>query len=305
MAVLIVGSIALDSVKTPFGEAEEVLGGSATYASYAASFFTTPYLVGVVGKDFPEKHIELLRGKSIDLKGLMVEEGKTFRWKGYYDFDLNSAKTLSTCLNVFQNFRPRLPEEYRKIKNVFLGNIDPDVQLEVIDQVESPELVVGDTMNFWISNKKEALLKVLKKINVLVINDAEARQLSEEPNLIKAGKNLLSFGPEYIIIKKGEHGALLFSDSVFFSLPAYPLESLYDPTGAGDSFAGGFIGYLSGIDNFNGSEFKKALVYGSVVASFDVEDFSLNRLVKLNKEDIDRRYKEFVNISHFENFKRD
>jgi len=305
MAVLVVGSIALDSVKTPFGEVEEVLGGSATYASYAASFFTTPYLVGVVGNDFPEKHINLLQEKSIDLRGLDIIEGKTFRWKGYYDFDLNTAKTLSTCLNVFKEFHARIPDEYRKIKNVFLGNIDPEVQLEVLKQVENPELVVGDTMNFWINNKKDELLKVLKKLNVLVINDAEARQLSEESSLIKAGKKLLSLGPDYIIIKKGEHGALLFSDSEFFSIPAYPLEALYDPTGAGDTFAGGFVGYLASKDDFNGGEFKKALVYGSVLASFNVEDFSLNRLTRLSKEEIVQRYNEFVAISHFENFTRD
>ena len=303
MAVLVVGSIALDSVKTPFGEVKEVLGGSATYASYAASFFCLPHLVGIVGNDFPEEYINLLKEKPIDIKGLKIIEGETFRWEGYYDFDLNTANTVKTELNVFENFRPRIPAEYRKIKYIFLGNIDPELQLEVLEQVDKPELVIGDTMNFWITNKRRALEKLLKKLNVLVINDAEARQLSEEPNLIKAGKKLLSSGPEYVIIKKGEHGASLFSKTGFFSLPAYPLECLNDPTGAGDSFAGGFLGYLAGVKKISQNQFKKALVYGSVMASFSVEDFSLNRLRRLHQDEITQRYNEFVAISHFENFK--
>jgi len=303
MAILVVGSIALDSVKTPFGRVKEVLGGSATYSSYAASFFNPSYLVGVVGNDFPEEHLNLLREKSIDLKGIQIKEGKTFRWKGSYDFDLNAANTISTDLNVFENFHPQIPAEYCHLKYVFLANIDPELQLEVLKQVKNPKLVIGDTMNFWIEHKKEILLEVLKKINVLVLNDSEARELTKEPNLIKAGRKLLCLGPEYIIIKKGEHGAILLSQSTYFATPAYPLESLYDPTGAGDTFAGGFLGYLAGVKKIDESQLKKAVVYGSVMASFTVEDFSLNRLRKLSKDEITRRYIEFIGISHFEDFK--
>ncbi|MBI2075969.1 MAG: sugar kinase [Candidatus Aenigmarchaeota archaeon] len=295
--IVIVGSVALDSVKTPFGAVSDALGGAASYAAFAASFFSRPGIVGVVGDDFPEEHIELLRSRDISTAGIKTSNGKTFRWSGYYEYDMNQAHTTETQLNVFENFSPELPEDYKKSKNLFLANIDPALQLTVLSQM-NPKLVVADTMNYWIEKKREQLMEVIKKSNVFLLNDSEARELLKTTNLISAGRKMLSLGPDAVIIKKGEDGALLLTDSKIFSLPGYPLENVRDPTGAGDSFAGAFIGYLSK-NGFDESSVRKAIVYGSAVASFNVEDFSLNRLKKITMNDIEARYSEFEAMVRF------
>jgi sugar/nucleoside kinase (ribokinase family) len=298
--VLIVGSVALDNVKTPFGEVEDALGGAAVYSSIAATYFAPVRLVGVVGDDFPEKHIQFLASRRVDLAGMQKVPGKTFRWSGYYEFDLNQAHTLDTKLNVFQHFRPTIPQQYRDSKYVFLANIDPDLQLQVLDQIESPKLAVCDTMNFWIESKRDSLLEVLKRVNIAFLNDAEARQLCGSHSIIKAARQILDMGPSVVIIKKGEHGALMVSESGYFSAPSYPLEEVRDPTGAGDSFAGGFIGYVASTDDISESNLRKAIVFGSTLASFNCEDFSLRRLSSLTTKDIAARYCEFQQIAHFE-----
>ena len=300
MSLLVVGSVAFDSVKTPFGEAEEVLGGSATYFSVAASFFAPIALVAVVGEDFPQKEIDFLKSRKIDLTGLERAKGKTFRWKGEYGFQLNEAKTLDTQLNVFQSFWPKLPDKHKAIDIVFLANIDPDLQREVLLQVNRPRLVACDTMNFWISGKKDALLKTLKLVDILIINDGEARQLSGEFNLVKAARIVQAMGPKILIIKRGEHGSLLFSKKSIFHAPAYPVENVFDPTGAGDSFAGGFMGYLAKTRKFDDANVRRAMIMGSVLASFDVEDFSLNRFRKLKYPEIVSRFRAFKHLTHFE-----
>lgn len=300
MSVLVVGSVALDTVKTPFGEADNVLGGAAVYFSMAASLFTDVKLVGVVGTDFPEEHVELLSRRSIDLAGLQKREGKTFRWSGEYSYNLNEAKTLETKLNVFEDFRPDIPEAYRNSDMVFLANIDPELQLQVLEQVRTPRVVACDTMNFWINGKHDALLKLLKHVDIIILNDAETRQLTNEPNLVKAANIMRSFGPRYVIIKKGEHGVLMFTGSSFFSAPAYPLEYIFDPTGAGDTFAGGFMGYLDTCGGLEESSLRKAVVYGSVLASFNVEEFSLRRLARVHIGEVKDRFREFERMSHFE-----
>lgn len=300
MGILVVGSVALDSVKTPFGEVEEALGGSATYFSVSASYFADVSLVAVVGEDFPEKHINFLKTKNVDIKGLQKEKGKTFRWKGYYDYDLNTAHTLSTELNVFEGFAPALPPGYRDADIVFLANIDPVLQREVLAQIKAPKLVAADTMNYWIKNKKNELLETLKLVDILTINDSETRELSGEPNLVRAAKKILSFGPKTLIIKRGEYGVLMFNGNDFFSAPAYPLENVFDPTGAGDTFAGGFMGYVASIRNWDDSSLRKALVMGSVMASFAVEDFSLGGIKSLAYGEIEGRFREFKRLSHFE-----
>jgi sugar/nucleoside kinase (ribokinase family) len=300
MSLLVVGSVAFDSVKTPFGEVDEVLGGSATYFSTAASYFTEVSLVAVVGTDFPDKHLTFLKSRKIDIEGIEKQEGKTFRWKGEYGYELNEARTLDTQLNVFQSFKPKLPENYKDKKIVFLANIDPDLQREVLEQVNKPALVACDTMNFWIEGKRESLLKTLKLVDILLINDGEARELSGEPNLVKAASIILSFGPKTLIIKQGEYGALMFSGDRIFSAPAYPLESIFDPTGAGDCFGGGFMGYLSSTMNFEESNIRKAIIFGSVMASYNVEAFSLDRIKSLDYQEIKDRYQEFKKLTHFE-----
>ncbi|MFH1898574.1 MAG: PfkB family carbohydrate kinase [Candidatus Desantisbacteria bacterium] len=297
--VLVVGSIGLDSVKTPFGEVSEVLGGSAIYSSLSASYFTSVKLVGVVGEDFPVQHVELLKKHGIDLTGLQTLQGKTFRWKGNYGYDLNEAITLDTELNVLSGFNPQLPEVYRDIKYVFLANIDPDLQLSVLKQLREPEVVVCDTMNFWIHGKRDALIEVLHLVDIVVMNDAEARELCSESNLVKAGRKILSWGPKRVIIKKGEHGALMFANGSFFSAPAYPLENIFDPTGAGDTFAGGFVGYLASCGQMNDMDMRKAIIYGATMASFVVEDFSVQRTAALNQQEIKDRYQEFQEMVHF------
>ncbi|MEW6096744.1 MAG: PfkB family carbohydrate kinase [bacterium] len=299
MSILVVGTLALDSVKTPFGKVTDALGGSATYFSLAASIFTKVNLVGVVGMDFPDEYVSFLEKRGIDLEGLQKKEGKTFRWEGEYHYDLNEAITLDTQLNVLEGFSPIIPLQYQDTDFIFLANIDPELQLNVLEQLRAPKLVVADTMNFWIERKINALLQVLKKIDIAILNDAEARQLTNEPNLINAAKKLLSLGPKRIIIKKGEHGSLMISKLRFFSAPAYPLESIFDPTGAGDSFAGGFLGYLASHKNLKEPEMKKAIIYGTTVASFTVEDFSINRLINLNKDEIKKRYLQIKQITRF------
>ena len=300
MSLLVVGSVAFDSVKTPFGEVDEVLGGSATYFSTAASYFTDVSLVAVVGDDFPDKHLKFLKSRNIDIEGIEKREGKTFRWKGEYGYELNEAQTLDTQLNVFQSFKPKLPESYKEKKIVFLANIDPDLQRDVLEQVNNPSLIACDTMNFWIGGKRESLLKTLSLVDILLINDGEARELSNEPNLVKAARKIHSYGPKTLIIKRGEYGALMFKDNKIFSAPAYPLETIFDPTGAGDSFAGGFMGYLANTMNFDESNIRRAIIFGSVMASFNVESFSLDRLRSLDYEEVKNRFTEFKGLTHFE-----
>ncbi|MBI5740813.1 MAG: sugar kinase [Nitrospirae bacterium] len=300
MSLLVVGSVAFDSVKTPFGEVDEVLGGSATYFSTAASYFTNVSIVAVVGTDFPDKHLLFLKSRRIDIEGIEKKEGRTFRWKGEYGYELNEARTLDTQLNVFQAFKPKLPEKYKDKKVVFLANIDPDLQREVLQQVKEPALVACDTMNFWIGGKKGPLLETLKLVDILLINDGEARELSGEPNLVKAANIILSYGPKTLIIKRGEYGALMFSGKKVFAAPAYPLESVFDPTGAGDCFAGGFMGYLANTMNFQEANIRKAIIFGSVMASYNVEAFSLDRIKSLDYSEIEDRYMEFKKLTHFD-----
>jgi sugar/nucleoside kinase (ribokinase family) len=295
--LLVVGSVALDTVQTPFGKVQEALGGSATFFSYAASFFTRVRLVGPVGQDFPKEHIKLLADRGIDVSGLQVAPGRTFRWTGQYGYDLNDATTLDTQLNVLADFRPALAPELRRAPFLFLANIDPVLQLEVLGQMaERPRLVALDTMNFWIQGKRDALLRVLAEVDAVTINDAEARQLAGEPNLVKAARVIATMGPKTVIVKRGEYGALMVSDGAFFIVPAFPLESVWDPTGAGDTFAGGFMGYLAKHERADGAAMRRALVYGSVMASFTVEDFSLKRLVRLTPTEIDERYTAFQDL---------
>lgn len=302
MGLLVVGSIALDSVATPFDKIDDALGGSAVYVSLAASYFSGPlFMVGVVGEDFSKDYIKLLENHNVDLEGLQVVKGaKTFRWAGKYHYDLNVRDTLLTELNVFESFNPIIPEKYRKAKFVLLGNIDPVLQMKVLEQMENPKFVVCDTMNFWIEGKKEELLKVLKKVHVLIINDSEARLLTNEPNLIRAAKIIRAMGPEYLIIKKGEHGALLFADGTVFSAPAYPLENIYDPTGAGDTFAGGFIGYIHRTQDLSFENMKRAVVFGSAMASFCVEKFSTKGIEELTYLQIHDRFRAFLKLSKFD-----
>lgn len=302
MSLLVVGSIALDTIETPFGRAENVLGGSAVYIATAASYFAAPVrLVGVVGSDFPKTHIEFLEGRDIDLDGLqIISDGKTFRWGGRYHYDLNVRDTLFTELNVFERFDPAIPEGYRKSTYVCLGNIDPVLQEHVLQQIARPRLVVGDTMNFWIERKREELKRTLALLDVLVINESEARLLAQEPNLIKAARKIMAMGTKTVIIKKGEHGALLVTESTIFSAPAYPMETIIDPTGAGDAFAGGFIGWIAKTDDTSEENLKRAVIYGSALASFCVEQFSTDRLKELTYLEIQDRFRSFRELSRFD-----
>ncbi|MDY0290814.1 MAG: PfkB family carbohydrate kinase [Desulfuromonadaceae bacterium] len=299
MSILAVGSIAFDSVETPFGKAEDVLGGSATYFSVAASFFTSVNLVAVVGEDFPAEHLEFLQQRWINTAGVTRTSGRTFRWKGSYGFDLNEATTLDTQLNVLTDFDPQIPEHYRDAKYVFLGNIDPELQLKVLTQVVRPQIVACDSMNFWIEGKRDALLNTLKYVDILLINEAEVRQLAQEPNMVKAAHKVLAMGPTTLVVKQGEYGSVMFTAHSVFSAPAYPLESVFDPTGAGDSFAGGFMGYLSSTNNVSDEAVRQAIVFGSVLASFNVEEFSLERMRSLDIEQIRHRYRKFQLLTEF------
>ena len=299
--VLVVGSVALDSLETPAGIVENALGGAATYGSVAASLFAPVHLVGVVGDDFPSEHLEFLKSRKIDLAGLqIVDGGKTFRWKGDYLGDLNQAVTHETQLGVFETFEPHLPDDYRDANFVFLANINPSLQLRVLEQVKNPRLVLCDTMNLWINIARDAVWEIFKRVDIAVLNDGEAKLLTEENNVMRAGKKILKSGPRHVIIKKGEHGALLFSqDGSLFAAPSFPLETVVDPTGAGDSFAGALIGYLAKTDDLSIENLRRAMVYGSVVASTTVQDFSLGALRVLDVAEVERRYQLVQTMSAF------
>lgn len=303
MSILAVGTVAFDSIETPFGSAERVLGGSATYITLAARFFTDPVrLVGVVGGDFPEDYLSVLRDGGVDLDGLQVQEdGDTFFWKGRYHYDLNERDTLDTQLNVLDTFDGHIPVMYRDSRVVCLGNLDPEIQRTVLEQVDDPEYVIADTMNFWIENTPDSLRETLKLVDCLVINDAEARELSEEPNLVKAARIIRDMGPETLVIKKGEHGALLFTDNTIFSAPAFPLEDIQDPTGAGDAFAGGLAGHLVRVGRYDQEALRRGIVYGSAMASFVVERFGPDRLIDLEPSSILDRARSFRELASIPN----
>jgi sugar/nucleoside kinase (ribokinase family) len=298
--LLVVGSVALDTVKTPFGEVNEVLGGSATFFSTAASYFTSVDLIAVVGEDFPPQHLAFLKSRGIDMTGLERRPGETFRWKGEYTHQLNEARTLDTKLNVFETFRPKIPEAYRSPDLLFLGNIDPALQLDVLQKLPRPPLVACDTMNFWINGKRDALWRVLEQVDILIVNDGEARALGEDTNLVKVAQKILARGPKHLIVKRGEYGVLMFNEKQVFGAPAFPLEDVRDPTGAGDTFAGGFLGYLTATGNRSVEAFKQAIIFGSVMASFAVEAFSLDRLRILDYKEIQERFRAFKRLTHFE-----
>ena len=305
MSILVVGSVALDSIQTPFGRVKDVLGGSATYFCTAAKLYDEVKLVAVVGSDFPEQHFHFFRDTGIDLDGLEITEGQTFRWSGRYNYDMNSAETLDTQLNVFASFHPKLPEHYRDSEYVFLANIDPALQLEVLSQIRRPRLTVLDTMNYWISYRKELLSEAIAAVDIVLMNEAEVRQYANTFSLIRAARKILRQGPKALVIKKGEYGAVLFTNGdapprSFFFAPAYPLEKIQDPTGAGDSFAGGFIGFLAQQDSVTMETIKRAIVHGSVVASFTVEGFGVERLRSVTTTDVAVRYREFQHFTNFE-----
>jgi sugar/nucleoside kinase (ribokinase family) len=300
MGILVVGSVAFDSIRTPSGYEADILGGSATYFSVAASYFAPVSVVAVVGDDFPEKYLTFLQKKGIDLSGLQRQEGKTFRWRGEYGVDMNTATTLETQLNVFADFSPRLRTEHQNMEFLFLGNIDPDLQRAVLEQMNRPRVVACDTMNYWINNKRESLKKTLSLIDILVINDAETRQLAGESNLLRAARRVLSWGPKTLVVKRGEYGALLIRGKSAFSIPGFPLEEVVDPTGAGDSFAGGFMGFIAATGRFDDAALRKAIVFGSVMASFNVSEFGPRCLGGLTYPEIEGRFREYYKLTCFE-----
>jgi len=301
MSLLVVGSVAFDAVETPFGKCDKMLGGSASHFSISASYFTDVRIVGVVGGDFTADEQKVFDSHSIDTSDLeRIPEGKTFRWFGRYDYDLNVAHTLDTHLNVFADFQPKLSDASKRCRLVFLGNIQPDLQRGVRKQVTDAELVALDTMNLWIDIAKESLLETIKGVDLVIINDAEARQLTDVPNLIKAARTILSWGPRALIVKRGEYGAALFTRNSYFAIPAYPLESVFDPTGAGDTFAGGFMGYLSSQPALDEGAMRRAMIFGSVMASFNVEEFGTDRVHRLTLDEINERFRAFKQMTHFE-----
>ena len=300
MAVLVVGSVAFDSLKTPYGEAQDVLGGAATYFSITASYFTPVNIVAVVGDDFGEEHFRVFEGRAIDISGLERAAGRTFRWSGEYSGDMNEARTLDTQLNVFEHFSPKIPPAYRDSEYAFLANIHPVLQLQVREQLPQAKLVGLDTMNYWIRGTPEELRRTLSRVDMLVINEKEVRMLAGIDNLRRAASAVRELGPSAVVVKRGEYGACLFQDESIFFAPGYPLEELHDPTGAGDSFAGGFMGYLARTGDLGGDNLRRALVYGSVMASFAVEEFGLSRLLRLNWNDIQTRFQEFKSMTHFD-----
>jgi len=300
MSLLVVGSVALDSVETPFGARENVLGGSATYFAAAASLLTRVNVVGVVGDDFPLADLDFLQKRGVGLEGLERVKGRTFRWKGKYGFDLNAAQTLDTQLNVFEHFSPKLGAEARRAERIFLGNIDPELQMRVLEQAERPRMVVADTMNFWISSKRAALLELLPRVDVLMVNDSEVRQLAGESSVLKAARAAKRMGAKAVVVKRGEYGALLVDGEDSFFAPAFPLADVVDPTGAGDSFAGGFLGLLDRLDSSDPGALRQATVMGSTIASFTVEQFSLDRLRSLDLAEVRRRFDAFRGLVHFE-----
>ncbi len=298
--VLVVGSVALDSVETPFGKADNVIGGSANFFSASASHLAPVRVVGVVGNDYPMDRLQPLISRGVDFAGVETADGPSFRWRGRYRHDLNVAETLETHLGVFSNFHPKIPEQFRDSPFVFLGNIDPRLQLDVLEQVREPSLVACDTMNFWIESRRPELLALLERVDAITLNDGEARQLTEQFNLVKAAKWIMDRGPKLVIIKKGEHGAFMFTPTSVFFAPAYPLEEVFDPTGAGDSFAGGFMGYLAHTDDVSEENLRRAVIYGSAMGSFAVEKFSVERLLEIEPADVDRRVREFHRLVSFE-----
>ena len=303
MSILIVGTVAFDAIETPFGKTDKIVGGAATYIGLSASFFSNNLkLVSVVGDDFPKEAIKTLEQHNVDTKGLQIKEGeKTFFWSGKYHNDMNTRDTIETQLNVLEKFNPIVPKEYQKSEFLMLGNLMPSVQKKVLDQMRTrPKLIVLDTMNFWMDHFLQDLTEALKEVDVLTINDEEARQLSGEYSLVKAAKKIQKMGPKYLVIKKGEHGALLFNKKEVFFAPALPLEEVFDPTGAGDSFAGGFIGYLEKTQNTSFENMKRAVIYGAVMASFCVEKFGIERLKELKTKDVETRLQEFVNLAQFD-----
>ncbi len=299
MSLVIVGTFNLDTIETPQERRERIVGGSGTYCCLAASFFTAPGIVGVVGEDFPKDTLELFKAKGIDTEGLLVKPGKTFFWEGRYEDDPNKRTTIATEVNVLKSFRPQLPDHYRGADILFLANIDPELQEDILAQVNNPRLVAMDTMNYWIQTRAASLLNVLNKVDVFFANDEEVRMLTDELNLITAGKRLLEKGPSLVVIKKGEHGALLLSKDFVFVAPAYPSETVLDPTGAGDSFGGGFLGYLDNVDSYAEGDIRKAAVYGSVLASFTIEKFGIDRLKSLSSDKIENRFAEFQKLVSF------
>lgn len=300
MSVLVVGSIALDTIETPFGMASDTVGGSGTFFSAAASLFGAVQLVGVVGDDYPLEQLRFLEEHGVDLSGVERRPGESFRWSGVYSYDLNSRETRETRLGVFADFQPKLPERFRDTRYVFLGNIDPELQLDVLRQVHAPRLVACDTMNFWISGKREALLELLSRVNLLMVNDSEARELSGDHNLLRAARWIQRHGPEMVIIKKGEHGAMLFTRDLIFNAPGFPLEDVYDPTGAGDAFAGGFVGYLARCDALTDEHLRRAMIYGSALGSFSVERMGVERLINLKAQEVHDRVRAFHGMTTFE-----
>ena len=300
MSVLVVGSVALDSVETPFGKADDVLGGSATYFAASASHLTDVQVVGVVGNDYPMDRLRALESRNVDLGGIERADGSSFRWRGRYRHDLNSAETLETHLGVFSHFEPKIPARFAEPDFLFLANIDPRLQLAVLKQVKRPKLVASDTMNFWIESRRPELVELLAHVDLLTLNDAEARQLTEKSNVVQAARWIMDHGPKHVIIKKGEHGAFLFRDNNIFFAPAYPLESVFDPTGAGDSFAGGFIGYLARTGDLSDASMRRAVIYGSAMGSFAVENFSIERLMTLTPPELNERVRAFKQLVAFD-----
>ena len=305
MGILVVGSVAFDALQTPFGKVDRCIGGSATYFSVAASFFTDVSIVAVVGDDFTEEDASVFNGRRIDTSGLQRVAGeKTFFWSGEYGYDLNVAKTRDTQLNVFADFKPQLTEEQRNTDVLFLANIQPELQLDVLRQTKRPRIVALDTMNLWISIAKESLERVFREVDLIIINEAEVRQYTNEANLIKGARQILDLGPSTLIIKRGEYGVIMVTKDVIFAAPAYPLETVFDPTGAGDTFAGGFLGYLASRSEIHDRELRRAIIFGSVLASFTVEKFSLDRLREISLADVHERYQDFRALTHFDDFDR-
>jgi sugar/nucleoside kinase (ribokinase family) len=299
MSLVIVGSVAFDTIETPWGRREKIVGGSGTYCSLAASFFTRPQIVGVVGRDFPEEALKFFKKRKIDIEGLKVKAGKTFHWEGRYGCDPNQRTTVKTELNVFHDFKPELPSRYRGADILFLANIDPEMHERILSQVQKPKLVAMDTIKLWIETKPRSLLRELKRVDIFFANDEEIRMISGETNLIKGGRKLLAHGPSLIIVKKGEHGALVFGKQFIFGVPAHPCEEVIDPTGAGDCFAGGFLGYLDKVKDFSGRAIRRAAVFGSVLASFAIEDFGIDRLKSLTQREVDARFRHFKRLVAF------
>jgi len=301
MGIVAVGSMAFDSIETPFGKVAKVLGGSANYFSLSASYFTKVHCVSVVGQDYPADHLKLLQDRGINTAGIKMESGRTFHWSGAYSYDMNEAKTLATELNVFEAFSPELPSEYKDTEYVFLGNISPDLQLKVLDQVKNPRFVAIDTMNFWISGAKDTLIKAISRCDALIINEGEIRQLTQQHNLIAAAQLIHQWGPQTVVVKRGEYGAVLFHNGKVFSIPGLPLAEVKDPTGAGDTFAGGFMGFIAskGSDKINESLLRQAVVFGNVMASFTVQDFGFANLLHLTPGEIEARFHKFVDLTTF------